>query len=175
MGSVDKGLMLLQGRPLVAHVVERLRPQVATLLINANRNLDAYRSLGHAVVPDRIDGFAGPLAGLDTGLSAADAMLLVTAPCDSPFLPSDMVARLAAARDAEDADAAVVCIGGRLQPVFALVHTRVRPLLTDFLQAGGRKAEDFYATLHSVEVAFDDQPQAFVNLNTRAELEQYER
>lgn len=175
MGSVDKGLLLLQGRPLVAHVVERLRPQVATLLINANRNLDAYGSLGHAVIADRVDGFAGPLAGLDTGLGATDAPLLATAPCDSPFLPPDLVARLAAARAAADADAAVVSIGGRLQPVFALVHVRVQPLLARFLQDGGRKAEDFYATLHSVAVAFDDQPQAFVNLNTRAELQQYER
>lgn len=175
MGSVDKGLVLLQGRPLVAHVVERLRPQVATLLINANRNLNAYGGLGHAVVPDRIDGFAGPLAGLDTGLGAADAPLLATAPCDSPFLPSDLVARLAAARVVEDADAAVVSIGGRLQPVFALVHTRVQPQLARFLQEGGRKVEDFYASLHHVAVAFDDQPQAFVNLNTRAELARYER
>lgn len=178
MGSVDKGLVLLHGRPLVSHVAGRLQPQVTRLLISANRNLDAYRALGYEVAPDRIGGFAGPLAGLDAGLQVAaamDAPLLVTAPCDSPFLPPDLVARLAAARAADDADAAVASIDGRLQPVFALVHVRVRPQLVRFLQKGGRKAEDFHATLRHVAVAFDDQPQAFINLNTRAELQQYER
>lgn len=175
MGSIDKGLALLHGRPLVAHVIERLRPQVTSLLINANRHLDAYRALGHAVVADRVDGFAGPLAGLQAGLDASDAPLLVTVPCDSPFLPPDLVARLAAARSIDDADAAVVSIGGKLQPVFALVHTRVQPALADFLQRGARKVEEFHATLNSVHVAFDDEAQAFANLNTREELSSYER
>ncbi len=175
MGGVDKGLLLLRGRPLVAHVIERLQPQVASLLINANRHADAYRALGHDVVTDRVDGFAGPLAGLEAGLAAADAPLLATAPCDSPFLPTDLVARLAAARSTDDADAAVVSIDGRWQPVFALVHVRVQPLLAAFLQRGARKAEEFYATLRTVQVAFDDQARAFANLNTRDELAGYER
>lgn len=175
MGSVDKGLVLLRGRPLVAHVIDRLSPQVASLLINANRHVDAYRALGHAVVADRVDGFAGPLAGLEAGLDAAAAPLLATVPCDSPFLPPDLVARLAAARAAADSDAAVVSIDGRLQPVFALVHVRVKPSLAAFLQRGARKAEDFYSTLRTAHVAFDDEPQAFANLNTREELASYER
>lgn len=175
MGSVDKGLVMLHGRPLVAHVVERLRPQVASLLINANRHADAYGALGHAVVADRVDGFAGPLAGLEAGLGAADSALLATVPCDSPFLPPDLVARLVAARAADDADAAVVSIGGRLQPVFALVHARVQPSLAGFLLRGARKAEDFYALLRTVPVVFDDEAQAFANLNTREELSNYER
>lgn len=179
MGGVDKGLVLLNGRPLAAHVVERLRPQVRRLLISANANLDAYRSLGGEVVTDRIDSYAGPLAGLDAGLHAAAladaAALLVIAPCDAPFLPPDLVARLAAARAVSDADVAVARTGARLQPVFALLHMRVRSQLALFLQGGGRKVEDFYATLRGVEVAFDDEADAFVNLNTRAELEQFER
>lgn len=175
MGGVDKGLVLLQGRPLVAHVVERLQPQVSSLLINANRHEDAYRALGCPVVTDRVEGFAGPLAGLEAGLAAADAPLLATAPCDSPFLPMDLVRRLGAARAVDDADAAVVIIDGRWQPVFALLHVRVQPALADFLQRGARKVEEFYATLRTVPVAFDDEAPAFANLNTRDELAGYER
>ena len=97
MGGVDKGLQLLQGRPLMQHVLDRLRPQVDSLLINANQNLERYAQFGCPVVPDRVGGFAGPLAGLDAGLHATDAPMIVTAPCDSPFLPRDLVARLHAA------------------------------------------------------------------------------
>jgi len=100
--------------------------------------------------------------------------LLVTVPCDSPFLPADLVARLAADRNRDDADVALVRAGQRLQPVFALVHARVQSRLAHYLQGGGRKVEGFYATLRSVEVAFDDQQEAFVNLNTRDELQRYE-
>jgi len=90
MGTVDKGLQLLHGRPMVAAVLARFAPQVDEILINANQNLEAYRAFGHRVVPDAIGGFAGPLAGLHAGLSAASHPLVLTAPCDSPFLPLDL-------------------------------------------------------------------------------------
>ena len=175
MGSIDKGLVLLQGRPLVAHVVDRLRPQVDEVLINANRNLDDYAATSGHVVPDRLAGYAGPLAGLDAGLHATGASLVVTVPCDSPFLPLDLVARLGAARDAIDADLAVARTGDQPHPVFALVHARVREHLAQFLARGERKIDLWYSTLRVVEVAFDDQPEAFVNINTREELQQHER
>jgi len=107
MGGVDKGLQPLRGRPLMQHVIDRLRPQVDSVLINANQNLERYAEFGCPVVPDRVGGFAGPLAGLDAGLHATDAPMIVTVPCDSPFLPHDLVARLATARGALDADVAV--------------------------------------------------------------------
>src|SRR6185295_14379492 len=94
MGTVDKGLQLLRGKPMVAAVIERLAPQVDEILINANQNLDAYARFGHRVVPDAIGGFAGPLAGLHAGLSMAKHPLVLTVPCDSPFLPADLYARL---------------------------------------------------------------------------------
>ena len=175
MGGVDKGLQLLQGRALMQHVIERLRPQVGDVLINANQNLERYAEFGCPVVPDRVGGFAGPLAGLDAGLHATDAPLLVTVPCDSPFLPHDLVARLAAARGAIDADVAVARTGSQPHPVFALVCTRVRPHLADFLARGERKIDRWYASLSVVEVAFDDEADAFTNINTRAELEQHDR
>ena len=94
MGGIDKGLQALRGRPMVAWVVERLAPQVDELLINANQNGERYAAFGHRVVPDRIPDFAGPLAGLHAALSAAAHPLVATAPCDSPFLPEDLISRL---------------------------------------------------------------------------------
>src|SRR5512146_1640213 len=94
MGGVDKGLQLLRGRPMVAWAIERLAPQVEEILVNANQNTEAYAKFGHRVVPDSVGGFAGPLAGLHAGLHAAAQPLAVTVPCDSPFLPLDLVARL---------------------------------------------------------------------------------
>ena len=173
MGSVDKGLVQLHGRPLVAHVVDRLRPQVSDVLINANRHSDEYAATGCRVLPDRVAGYAGPLAGLDAGLHASDAPLVVTVPCDAPFLPLDLVARLGAAREAADADVAVASTGDQAHPVFALVHVRVRGHLAQFLARGERTFHLWYRTLRAVEVTFDDQPQAFININTREELQQH--
>ncbi len=175
MGGVDKGLQPLQGKPLLQHVIERLSPQVDRLLINANQNLERYAEFGCPVVPDRIGGFAGPLAGLDAGLNATDAPLMVTVPCDSPFLPHDLVERLATARSEIDADVAVARTGSQPHPVFALICTRVRCHLADFLSRGERKIDLWYASLRVVEVAFDDEADAFANINTRAELAQHER
>jgi molybdenum cofactor guanylyltransferase len=175
MGGVDKGLQPLQGRPLIQHVIDRLRPQVASVLINANQNLARYAEFGCPVVPDRVTGFAGPLAGLEAGLHATDAPLIITVPCDSPFLPHDLVTRLATARSAIDADVAVARTGSQPHPVFALVCTRVRSHLADFLARGERKIDLWYANLSVVEVAFDDQADAFANINTRAELAQHDR
>jgi molybdenum cofactor guanylyltransferase len=168
MGGVDKGLQALRGRPMAAWVLERLAPQVDEIVINANQNLEAYARFGHRVVPDEIGGFAGPLAGLHAGLSAIGADLAVTAPCDSPFLPADLVARLRAALGANDL--AVARTGEQPHPVFSLVRRAVRAHLGEFLAGGGRKIDAWYATLKVVEVPFDDEADAFRNINTREEL-----
>ena len=165
----------LQGRPLIQHVLDRLIPQVDDVLINANQNIARYKEFGCPVVPDRIGGFAGPLAGLDAGLHATEVPLVVTVPCDSPFLPHDLVARLEAARSSIDAEVAVARTGSQPHPVFALVCTRVRPHLVDFLARGERKIDLWYASLNVIEVAFDDEADAFANINTRAELAQHDR
>jgi len=169
MGGVDKGLQALEGRPMVAWAIERLAPQVDTLVVNANQNLEAYRAFGYPVVSDAVGGFAGPLAGLHAGLQATHTALAVTVPCDSPFLPGDLVARLRAALAASDL--AVAKTGAQPHPVFALVRRAVLPHLDAFLAGGGRKIDAWYATLKVVEVAFDDEADAFRNLNTREELE----
>ncbi|MGH8660355.1 MAG: molybdenum cofactor guanylyltransferase MobA [Burkholderiales bacterium] len=170
MGGVDKGLKLLRGQTMVAWVIERFAPQVDEVLINANQNPERYAAFGHRVIPDEIAGYAGPLAGLHRGLSEAAHELVATVPCDSPFLPSDLVARLKAALEREGADVAVARTGKQPHPVFCLCRKRVLPGLTDFLAAGGRKIDAWYAKLKVVEVAFDDNPDAFSNINTGEEL-----
>jgi len=174
MGGVDKGLQPLEGRPMVAWAIARLAPQVDTLVVNANQNLEAYRAFGYPVVSDAVGGFAGPLAGLHAGLLATHTALAVTVPCDSPFLPTDLVARLRAALDAQDAELAVAKTGTQPHPVFSLVRRRVLPHLERFLQSGGRKIDAWYASLAVVEVSFDDQAEAFSNINTRDELARFE-
>jgi molybdopterin-guanine dinucleotide biosynthesis protein A len=168
MGGVDKGLQMLRGRPMVAWVLERLAPQVSEIIVNANQNLEAYARFGHRVVPDAIGGFAGPLAGLHAGLSAASHALAVTVPCDSPFLPLDLVARLRAALGANDL--AVARTLDQPHPVFSLVRRSVLDHLSRFLEGGGRKIDAWYATLKVIEVPFDDEADAFRNINTREEL-----
>jgi len=168
MGGVDKGLQLLHGKPMVAAVLARLAPQVDEVLINANQNLQAYEGFGHRVVPDAIGGFAGPLAGLHAGLCAATHTLLLTAPCDSPFLPLDLLSRLKKAIG--ENDLAVAKTGNQPHPVFALVRQSVRENLERFLLGGGRKIDAWYASLNVIEVAFDDEADAFRNINTREEL-----
>ena len=175
MGGVDKGLKILRGKPMVGWVIERFAPQVDELLVNANQNLDTYGALGHRVIPDAIGGFAGPLAGLHRGLSEAAHALVATVPCDSPFLPGDLVQRLRGALESEGAELAVARTGDQPHPVFCLCRKSVLGSLTAFLEGGGRKIDAWYSALKIVEVPFDDEPDAFSNINTEAELRTFER
>ncbi len=170
MGGVDKGLQPFRGRPMVAHVIERFAPQVDELLINANRNLEEYARFGHRVIADEIAGFAGPLAGFERGLAHAKGALVVTTPCDSPFLPKDLVARLRAALESQEAQLAVAKTGDQAHPVFSLMRRDVHASLAAFLAGGQRKIDKWYAALRVVEVPFDDEAGAFLNINTREEL-----
>ena len=174
MGSVDKGLKSLRGKPMVAWVIERFGPQVDELLINANQNVETYASFGYRIIPDEITGFAGPLAGLHRGLSEAEHEFVATAPCDSPFLPRDLIARLRAALDRENAELAVARTGDQPHPVFCLCRKRVLPGLTEYLTGGGRKIDAWYSKLRVSEVRFDDEAAAFSNVNTEAELQAFE-
>ena len=175
MGGVDKGLQDLQGRPMVQWVLARLAPQVDTVLINANQNQARYAEFGCAIVADRISGFAGPLAGLDAALEQAATPLLVAVPCDSPFLPLDLVARLHAALVADKAELAVARTGDRVHRAFCLVRRELLPQLDAFLAAGGRKVGEWHSTLKMVEVPFDEAPAAFSNINTLDELSEAQK
>jgi molybdenum cofactor guanylyltransferase len=127
------------------------------------------------VVPDEIEGFAGPLAGLERGLAEAAHELIATAPCDSPYLPLDLVSRLRAALESNAADLAVAKTGAQAHPVFCLARRSLHSHLRTFLLAGGRKIDAWYATLKTVEVSFDEVPEAFANINTKKELDELEK
>ena len=175
MGGVDKGLQRFRGRTLIDLVLERMRPQVMEILINANQNRERYETYGYHVVGDLFSGYAGPLAGLHSALSVASHDLVLTVPCDSPFLPMDLAERLETAGRSQSADIAVARTGRQAHPVFCLVQRKLLPHLTSFLDDGGRKIDAWYADLNVVEVAFDDQPEAFTNFNTLGEMLAAER
>ena len=175
MGGIDKGLQNHHGVPLALHALLRLSPQVGHLLVNANRNLGAYEAMGAPVWPDPLPDYAGPLAGFMAGLEHCETPYLVTVPCDSPMFPLDLVQRLAHALEANGADIAMAATleDGQLrtQPVFCLMRSAVLESLVRFTQGGQRKIDRWSAMHRCVEVCFDD-PQAFANANTLAELQQ---
>lgn len=171
MGGEDKGLVELGGRWMIAHVIDALRPQVETVIINANRNLERYRELGWSVIADELSGFSGPLAGMASAMAAARTPDIVTVPCDSPLLPGDLVARLTAARGRERAEIAVAHDATRMQPVFALLDTSLLGDLRAFLEAGERKIDRWYARHRLALADFADESEAFINVNTPRERE----
>jgi molybdopterin-guanine dinucleotide biosynthesis protein A len=178
MGGVDKGLQNHLGMPLALHALLRLAPQVGHVMINANRNLAAYEAMGAPVWPDPLPDHPGPLAGLLAGLEHCETPYLATVPCDTPDFPLDLVARLAAALDEADAEIAMAASledgAMRRQPVFCLVQSGLSESLIRFLTSGERKVDRWTAQHRTVEVAFDD-PAAFFNANTVAELHQLQR
>ena len=175
MGGVDKGLQVFRGKAMVEHVLERLAPQVDEILINANRNAEAYARFGHRVIADEIEGFAGPLAGFERGLAHASGELVISVPCDSPFLPLDLVSRLREAMQRDNTQVAVAKTGEQVHPVFCLMQRGVHESLRQFLASGQRKIDRWYPQLTTTLVAFDDEPDAFLNINTREELTGLER
>ncbi len=172
MGGCDKGWVELAGRPLVARALERLAPQVAEVVIVANRHLDAYRRLPARVVCDAEAGYHGPLMGIYSAMRAATTPWVAITPCDSPALPVDLVARLAA--EVGDADIAVAHDGERLHPVVALLRTRLADDLHGALQAGERAIRRWYAGHAWRQVGFADCPESFANLNTEDERRRLE-
>ena len=176
MGGTDKGLVQVGGSPMVSYIVAALRPQVGTLLINANRNLEEYAQLGNCeVIPDMVGDYAGPLAGMASAMQATNTPYLVTAPCDSPILAPDFVQRLYAALIEQDAEISVATDGERMQPVFALLCCDLLTDLLDYLEAGQRKIDRWYQQQRLAQADFSDRADMFLNINTPAEREQMER
>ena len=182
MGGVDKGLQNHLGMPLALHALMRLTPQVGHLMINANRNLGAYESMGVPVWPDAVAAsgaasgadYPGPLAGFLAGLEHCETSYLVTVPCDTPNFPVDLVARLAAALVAEDAEIAIAATreDGQVQPqpVFCLMAATLMESLVVFNQSGQRKIDRWTGSQRCATVVFDDSA-AFANANTLDELQ----
>ena len=170
MNGVDKGLILLQNKPLVTHVIERLKPQVDEILINANREIVAYESFGLPVLKDETDEFIGPLAGFLLGLTHAKHEYVLTVPCDSPLLPLDLVARLLNGLQMAKSDIAVSSSDENTHPVFCLMKKSVLPSLQAYIESGERRVSAWQKSLNYVEVDFSDCSEAFTNLNTFEDL-----
>jgi molybdenum cofactor guanylyltransferase len=166
MGGEDKGLIELQGRPLLDYIISALRPQVGEILINANRNLDRYSAFGYPVKQDMLGDFFGPLVGMATGMQATVKPYLLTVPCDSPFVPTQLVESLYCALISETAEISVAHDGVRMQPVFALLDCQLLPSLLDYLNEGGRKIDTWYAQQRLTLADFSASSEMFLNLNT---------
>jgi molybdopterin-guanine dinucleotide biosynthesis protein A len=165
----DKGLRCLHERPLIAWVLDAIRSQSDEVLVSANSGRDEYAYLGCPIIADQTPGWAGPLAGLQSGLRCARNNSVASVPCDTPFLPTDLLARLYAAINKASAEAAVAVVEGRRQPTIALYRKNVLPKLDDYLDSGARKVGGWLDTLQVSEVVFDDAA-AFININSSEEL-----
>ena len=174
MGGDDKGLMHFLGEPLAARISAALAPQVAEVMVNANRNLARYRQLGYKVVEDKLQDHQGPLAGMHAALLEATHPWLLTIPCDGPFVATDYATRMLAAATAKNTELAVAHDGQRPQPVYSLIHRNLAPALAQFLKTGKRKIDHWHAQHPLAKVDFSTEPTLFTNVNTPAQLAELE-
>lgn len=175
MGGQDKGLIQVSGRSIVDRVASQLSKQVTTVLINANRNINLYQRLGHAIVNDRLENFQGPLAGMAAALNRIENDWLLTVPCDGPFLAKDYAQRMLRSAEENHVKLAVASDGERLQPVYALINKQLVNSLEIFLKSGERKIDRWYAQHAYATVSFSDQAHMFTNVNTPEQLKEVER
>ncbi len=187
MGGGDKCLRPLGGKPILAHIVERVRPQVGPLVLNANGEAARFADFGLPVAADVVEGYAGPLAGVLTGLEwaareAPDCPWVASFACDAPFLPEDLVARLLAAVETEGADMACAASAGRAHPVFGLWPVRLKDdLRRAMVEEEIRKVDVWTARYKLATVDFADVQTAgglldpFFNTNRPEDLEEAER
>jgi molybdenum cofactor guanylyltransferase len=177
MGGLDKGLINFAGKPMIEHILTAISPQCDVIIINANRHIEHYEKYKHRVLADELNDFQGPLAGFSIALEQATTPLIMTLPCDAPLLPDDLVSRMIVAMQEADSDIAVAHDGDRLQPVYALIKTRLSAGLKKFLSSGERKIDRWYALNHTTQVDFSDIQQVFKNINTpeqQKEIQQME-
>jgi molybdenum cofactor guanylyltransferase len=166
MDGEDKGLITLQGRPMIDYIISAMRPQAGDIIINANRNAEQYGAFGLPVVADMLGDYFGPLVGMATGMHTTDKPYIVTVPCDSPFIPGTLVETLYRALEDQQADISVAHDGARMQPVFALLRCELLPGLLAYLDEGGRKIDTWYDRHRLALADFSGSPDTFMNLNT---------
>lgn len=170
LDGADKGLLVVDDRPLIERVIEALRPQVGNLIINANRNLDRYAIYGLPVVADVVGDHYGPLAGILSAMRLAQTPWLACVPCDAPILAPDLIERLSAVSAAET-EVSAACSDGHWQPVFALLRCSLANELESYLKNGGRKVETWYRQRRLAQADFSEAPMMFQNINTREDLQ----
>ena len=175
MGGRDKGVIELAGRSMIEYVIDAVKPQVDHLLINANRSHEHYGGFGLPIITDRVGGFSGPLAGIAAALEQSPGDLVLTVPCDGPWVPSDLCERLCARLEETGADVCVAHDGERTQPVFGLFRATLLPGVLDFLESGERRLQHWLSQQNFAHEDFSDHPEAFVNVNTEEERARVER
>jgi len=171
MGGQDKGLIEINGKALIAILVDQLKQQISSILINANRNLERYQAMGYPVVSDQLSDYQGPLAGFACAMTAVDTDFILTLPCDGPSLATDYVARFIASQARTGAPICVADDGERLQPVHALIKVDLLSSLNAFLDSGERKIDRWYAMHDFVQTDFSDCADMFRNINTPSDQE----
>ncbi len=174
MEGKDKGLILLNEKPMIEYVINILKPQVGNLIINANRNYEKFSKYGFKIISDELSGFCGPLAGMASALNIIGTRYLLTVPCDSPFISDNLAQRLITALETEDADISVAHDGERLQPVFCLIKKELLSSITDFLDKGERKIDKWFSQHHVAIADFSDIPRSLDNLNTYNDIKAIE-
>lgn len=178
-GGQDKGWLTLNGQPLIERMLEQLASQEHPLLINANRNLDAYARYGHRVIKDEAAEFGGPLAGISAVLNEACTEWVLFVPVDAVQLPQNFAQRMCAAmhQDSSGADSSTVVAhdGVSIVPVACLIPTRLRENLCSTLASGRRSVREWLQTNHAIHVHFDDHPRAYWSVNTPQELRALEQ
>ena len=174
MQDSDKGLLLLAGKPLVKHVLERIAPQVSQLMINCNRHADEYARFGYPIYADSVDDFPGPMAGFHSALQHSDSELFLFVPCDTPLLPIDLLDRLVAVMTRDNSDVCTVSDGERLHPVILLAKRGALAGLEDNLRQGHHKVMQWFEEQRHSVADFSERPEAFINLNTSADLNRLE-
>jgi molybdopterin-guanine dinucleotide biosynthesis protein A len=179
MGGIDKGLIPFHGKPLIESAISRLKPQVSTILIHANRSITKYSHYGYPVLMDETPDFSGPLAGFSVGLKHCKTPYLLTSPCDSPLLPSDLAKNMATKLEGNNLELVFASskeVDGKVwsQPVFCLMKNSLQDSLNTFLSKGDLKIDRWFKELRSGTVVFEN-PQAFANVNTPEELAALER
>ena len=174
LGGQDKGLVHYKNKPLIEHVIERIKPQVKTIIVNANRNQETYANYGFPVINDELSDFQGPLAGFATAMKSVTTSHIMTLPCDGPLLPNNLVTRMLEKMDDASDTLVVAHNGDRLQPVYALIPISLINSLEQFLEEGNRKIDLWYAR-HPMQIAdFSDIPNAFDNINTEEQKQNME-
>ncbi len=170
MGGTDKGLIKLEGRPMISYIIEALAPQVATIIINANRNIRDYESYGYTVISDDMADYQGPLAGIASGIQHCNTDYIATVPCDGPLLNQHYIDTLLASAEQANSTISVAYDGQRIQPVYALIHSTLLPDLRKYLDSGERKIDRWYEQHQFARADFSSCAEMFTNINTPAEL-----
>ncbi len=175
MGGTDKGLLLLNGKAMIRHIIDALEHQCEAIVVNANRNLDEYRDFNYPVIQDLDSNFNGPLAGMAACMNVIESEFMLTLPCDSPLVAKDYAERMLAKQHKSGADICVARDEQRIQPVFCLLKCSLLDSMLAYLGQGERKIDRWFEQHQLAEVDFSDSAHMFKNINTPEELEKMEQ